>query len=214
MAAAAAIACLGVLAHAGGTRAAGAAVPTPEELMRRVLTANENTPDIASADVLFKLRLRKPVTAPPDCEFQGAMRLERGRQVVEIRRRTAGLTCRIVNGLLTGRLFEGGAPMQTLLPLFDVEVLGEKLVGTDHFYLVQGRARDPRTNPRGLIVWIDYDRGLVTEGTLQYPWGNLDGEQRYTQVASAWVLTYQYLYIARFDASMEVFYSNFEFAPR
>lgn len=206
VAAVAAVVCLAV--------AAVAAAPTPEEIIRRVLTANANTPDIASADVLFKLRLRKPVIAPPDCEFQGQLHLERGRQVVEIEHRTAGLTCWITNSLVIGRLFKGSEPVETFLLRFDFEVLGEKVVGADHFYLVQGRARAPGTNPRGLIGWIDYDRGLVTEGTVQYAWGNLDTEQHYTQLLGAWVLTYQYLSTERFGASMEVFYSSFKFAPR
>lgn len=221
VAAVAAVACLGVLAHARlgyaagpGPVAAAAAVPTPEEIIRRVLTANANTPDIASADVLFRVRFRKPVTAPPDCEFQGLLHFEGGRHAVEIERRSPGLTCWIVNSLVIGRLFEGSEPVETFLSRFEFEVLGEKLVEAGHFYLVLGRARVPGTNPRGLIGWVDYDRGLVTEGTVRYPWGDLDTQQHYTQLSGAWVLTYQYLYTERWSASMEVFYRNFKFALR
>ncbi len=54
----------------------------------------------------------------------------------------------------------------------------------------------------------------MPEGTVEYAWGTIDTEQKYMQVSEAWVLSYQYLYTPRFDASMEVFYSNFHFAPR
>ncbi len=201
-----------VAALAGLTLVSGAAVPTPEEIIRRVLTANADTPDIVSAEVLFKFRYKKPVTDAPDCESEGTVHIERGHQAVTIGRRTIGLTCWALDTYVIGRLFEGAEPVQTFLSRFDFEVLGEKLVGSGHLYLMQGKARDPRTNPRGLIGWVDYERGLVMDGTVEYTWGNLDTEQRYTLLSGAWVLTYQYLYAERFKASMEVFYSNFQFA--
>ncbi len=189
-------------------------VPPASEIIRRILTANAATPDVVSAEALFKFRYKKPVTEPPDCEFEGVLHLEQGRQEVSIGRSSAGLTCWLVNRFLIGHLFEGTEPAQRFLSRFEFEVLGLKLVGGDMYYLLKGRARDPHTNPRGLIGWIDYERGLITEGTVEYAWGNLDTEQRYSQVGGAWVLSYQYLFAPQVGASMEVAYSNFRFASR
>lgn len=193
---------------------AEADVPTAADILHRVLTANAGTPDVIGADVLFKFRVRKPVTAPPDCVFEGTLRLEQGHQVLAVTRQTFGLACWAVNRFVIGRLFEGREPLERFLSRFDFEVLGEKLVDGSPYYLVQGKARDPRANPRGLIGWVDYARGLVVEGTVEYPWGTLESRQEYSRIEGAWVLTYQYLYAPRFGASLEALYSNFRFAPR
>ncbi|HLW61048.1 MAG TPA: hypothetical protein VKV57_14170 [bacterium] len=186
--------------------------PSAQEILLRVLRANADTPDLASADVLFKLRIKKPLSDPPDCEFSGTMELVGGRQTVKIGRHTAGLVCWAVDRYVLGRLFEASEPLQNFFSRFTFQVLGEKLVGTDHFFLLQGRARNPKNNPTGLNGWVDYDRGLVSEGTVIFTWGSVDSEQRYGRVNGAWVLTYQYLYAPRFDANLEIFYSNFRFA--
>jgi hypothetical protein len=90
-------------------------------------------------------------------------------------------------------------------------VLGVKLVAEDRSYLIEGKARDPkRTNPLGLNVWVDYDRGLLTEGTLIYRWGTVDFQQEYAPLNGGWLLAHQYIYTSRFDASVEVTYSNFQ----
>lgn len=191
---------------------AGAA-PSAHELLHRVLTVNVDTPEVTSADVVFKLRVKKPLAESPDCEFSGTMQLQGGHQSVRIGQHTTGLLCWAVNQYVLGQLFEGAEPMENFLNRFEFHVLGEKLVGTDHYYLVQGRARDPKNNPRSMIGWIDYERGLVTNGTLEYTWGTIDTEQRYARVNGAWVLAYQYLYSGRFDATLEISYTNFRFAP-
>jgi hypothetical protein len=202
------------LATTVGAVAGGVPVPAPEEIIHRVLTANADTPNVVAVDALFKFRVKKAVTDPADCVFEGTLTLEPSHQAVAIGRHTIGTTCWLVGTYVIGRLFAGAEPVEMFLSRFDFEVLGVKLVDGIHSYLVLGRARDPRTNPRGMIGWVDYDRGLVTEGTIRYAWGTLDMEQRYTQVEGAWVLSYQYLYLSRFSASMEVFYSNVRFAPR
>lgn len=193
---------------------AQAEIPPADDVVRRVLTANTGSPDVAAADVLFKFRVHKPVTAPPDCVFEGTLRLEQGRQVLAVSSQTFGLACWVVNRFVIGRLFEGREPVERFLSRFDFEILGVKLVNGSPYYLVQGRARDPKTNPRGLIGWVDYARGLVVEGTVEYPWGTLETQQDYTRIGGAWILTHQYLSAPRFGASMEVFYSNVRFAPR
>ena len=193
---------------------AAAPVPPADEIISRVLTANAHAPKVSSAAVLFKFRLNRPRTEPPNCEFEGTLRLEHNRQIVAIGRKTFGLTCWVVNRFAIGRLFEGREPVESFLSRFEFMVLGKKLVDGRPFYLLQGGAHDPKTRPRALVGWIDYDRGLVTEGTVQYDWGTLDTEQSYTQTEGAWVLTNQYLVAPRFNASMEIFYSNFRFMPR
>jgi len=192
--------------------AAAAQNRTADQIVDRVVNVNTHAPNVASADVHFKFRLNKPVTAPPDCEFAGTLRLQGGRQFVSIGKQTFGLTCWVLNKFMIGRLFEGSEPVQQFLSRFQFEVLGWKVVDDRPFYLVKGVARDPKTNPHGLVGWIDYERGLVTEGTVEYAWGDVDTVQWYARLSGAWVLVYQYLVTARFGASMEVEYTNFQFA--
>jgi hypothetical protein len=198
----------------GAAPAAVADFPTGEQIVERVKNANAGAPNLAAADAQFKFRLDRAVTAPPDCEFAGTFRFEGGRQFVNIGQQTAGLECWALNKLLIGRLFQGSEPVQRFLARFQFEVLGWKLVDGRPFYLVKGWARDPSNNPRSLIGWIDYERGLVTDGTVEYGWGSIDTVQRYAVVSGAWVLVHQYLVTPRFGASMEVEYSNFRFSPR
>ncbi len=197
--------------------AAAAAVaqePTAEDIINRVLTANAHALAVASADVTFNFRLNKPVTERPDCQFTGTVRLEHGHNTVTISQRTYGLTCWVLNKVVIGRLFAGTEPADQFLSRFDYTVLGEKIEDGRPFYLIRGTARDPKANPHGLVGWIDYERGLVTEGTLQYNWGSIDSTERYEQIEGAWVLVYQYLATTRFGASLEAEYSSFQFAPR
>jgi hypothetical protein len=191
---------------------AAAAVPSAPEILYRVLNANADTPDVTSADVVFKLRMRKPQADPPDCEFNGSMQLQGGRQSVKIDQSTTGMLCWAVNKYVLGQLFQASEPMEAFLRRFEFHVLGEKMAGNDHYYLMQGRARDPNNNPRSMIGWVDYERGLVTDGTLEYNWGTIDTEQRYTRQNGAWVLAYQFVRSGRFDATLEILYSNFRFA--
>lgn len=188
------------------------AVPSAHDIVHRVLTANADTPDVTAADVVFKLRVKKALADPPDCEFNGTMQLQGGKQTLRVGQRTAGLLCWAVNQYVLGQLFEASEPMENFLNRFDFHVLGEKLVGTEHHYLVQGKARNPNNNPRSMIGWVDYERGLITEGALEYNWGTVETEQRYTRTNGAWVLTYQLLHSSRFDATLEILYSNIRFA--
>jgi len=186
--------------------------PPPEEVLSRVSAASGSISGIA--DAVFKLWIEKPVTGPPNCVFSGTLRLDQGRQTLTIGEATAGTFCGAINQYVVGRLFESSEPVGAFLSRFDLTVLGEKLVDDDRYYLVQGKARDPKNNPRELIVWIDYDRGLVIDGTLQYAWGRMDIEQRYSLMNGIWVLTEQVLHSTRFDASLTAQYSNFRFAAR
>jgi hypothetical protein len=188
------------------------AAPSAHDVVHRVLTANGDTPNVTSADVLFKLRVKKTLSDPPDCEFNGSVELSGGRQSLRMGHRTAGLLCWAVNQYVLGKLFEASEPMESFIGRFEFQVLGEKLVGSDHYYLVQGKSRDPNNNPRSLIGWVDYERGLITDGRLEYSWGTVETQQRYTRASGAWVLAYQLLRSSRFDATLEISYGNFRFA--
>ncbi|HLJ59902.1 MAG TPA: hypothetical protein VKZ50_09240 [bacterium] len=203
-----------VVAAALMTADAAPLIPTSDQVVDRLLNANAGGPSVAAADVRFKFRLNKPVTEPPDCEFDGTIQLVEGRQQVSIGRSTGGFQCWVLNKFMIGRLFQGTEPPSQFLARFEFWVLGWRLVEGHPFYLVEGTARNPKNNPRGMIGWIDYDRGLVTDGTLRYAWGDIDSVQRYQRMSGAWVLVYQYLETSRFGASMEAQYSNFQFGTR
>jgi hypothetical protein len=188
-----------------------AAQPSAPEILHRVLNANADTPDVKSAEVVFKLRVRKPQSEAPDCEFTGTMQMAGGRQSVKIDQSSAGLLCWAVNKYVLGQLFEASEPMEAFLGRFDFHILGEKLVERQHYYLVQGKARDTNNNPRSMIGWIDFERGLITDGTLEYNWGTIETEQRYTRQNGAWLLAHQLVRTSRFDATLEISYSNFLF---
>ncbi|TMI78949.1 MAG: hypothetical protein E6H03_11155 [Bacillati bacterium ANGP1] len=177
--------------------------PPPAEVLSRVSAASGSISGIA--DAVFRLWIEKPVTGPPNCVFSGTLRLDQGRQTLPIGEATAGTFCGAINQYVVGRLFESSEPVGVFLSRFDLTVLGEKLVDDDRYYLVQGKARDPKNNPRGLIV---------IDGTLQYAWGRMDIEQRYSLMNGIWVLTEQVLHSTRFDASLKAQYSNFRFAAR
>jgi hypothetical protein len=193
---------------------AAAPVPTAEEILHRVLLTTAAFPAEASVDAEFRLRVKKSLSQPPDCIFRGTVKVVGRHPTLGVGERTAGLFCWAVNRYVLGRLFEASERLESFLARFEFEVLGEKLAGNDHYYLIEGKAKDPRNNPSKMIGWIDFDRGLLVEGTVEYSWGSIDTEQRYTRMESAWMLTYQYLHSARFDASMEIVYSNFSFGSQ
>jgi hypothetical protein len=202
---AAAIATLALASPAG-------AAPSARDILHRVITVNTGSPDIASADVRFKLRVKRALSEPPDCEFNGTMQLQGGHQSVKIGQRTSGLLCWAVDKYVLGQLFEASEPMANFLNRFDFAVLGEKVVGEEHYYLIQGKAKDPNNkNPGSMTGWVNYERGLVTDGRLDYSWGTVETEQRYSRVNGSWVLAYQLVHASRFEATLEIAYSNFRF---
>jgi hypothetical protein len=188
--------------------------PTAEEILQRVLTTVAGIPDVVSADAEFRLRIRKSLSEPPDCVFRGTVHLLGRHPTFKIGEHTAGLVCWAVNRYVLGRRFQPRERLESFLSRFEFHVLGEKRVGNDRYYLVAGKARDPRTSPNAMLGWIDFDRGLLVEGTVGYSWGSIDNEESYTRMENMWMLTYQYLYSARFSTSMEISYSNFRFAPQ
>ena len=60
-----------------------------------------------------------------------------------------------------------------------------------------------------MVGWIDFDRGLLVEGPVGYSWGTIDTEQSYHRMGAMWVLTHQYLYAGRLNASVEIVYTHF-----
>ncbi len=193
---------------------AAAPVPTAQEILQRMLLTIADIPDVVSADAEFRLRIRKSLSEPPDCIFRGTAKVVSGQPTVRIDEQTAGLFCWAVNRYVIGRRFDASERLESFLSRFEFDVLGEKLVGNDHYYLVEGKAKDPRNDPITMVGWIDFDHGLLVEGTVGYSWGSIDTEQSYARMERMWILTYQYLYTARFNASMEIVYSNFRFGSQ
>jgi hypothetical protein len=210
-------AAIGMIAitFAGPARMAAAIPgPTAEEVVQRLMQTIAAAPEVVSADAEFRLRIKKPLSEPPDCVFRGTVTVVSRHPTIKIDGQTAGLLCWVVNHYVLGRQFQPREGLESFLTRFEFDVLGEKLVGNDRYYLVAGKARDPRTKPATMIGWIDFDRGLLVEGTVRYAWGDIDNEQSYARMQNIWMLTYQYLYIARFGASMEILYHNFHFGPQ
>ena len=144
---------------------AASPVPAPAEIINRVVAAWAAA-RVLSADVGLSLHVDKPVTQQPDCTFAGTLRVEQGRPMVQLGQRSPGATCAIVESRGLGPLFISLEPLETFFARFDLSVLAQKLVDDNHYYLVQGTARDPKGDPHGFIAWIDYDRGVIPEGTV------------------------------------------------
>ena len=197
-----------------GRTAAAVPVPPAQEILQRMLTTIAALPEVVSADAELRLRIVKSPTAPPDCVFRGTVKVTGGHPTVRIGGHTFGLLCWAVDRFVIGRQFEGSEPLERFLARFTFEVLGEKLVGNGRYYLLQGKARDSGNDPSAMIGWIDFDRGLLVDGTVMYSWGRIDTAQSYTQMGRMWMPTYQILHAPRFDASMEIVYSNFQFGSR
>jgi len=194
--------------------AAALSVPPAQEILQRMLTTVAALPEVVSADVEFRLRIVKSLTAPPDCVFRGTVKVTAGHPTVRIHGHTFGLLCWAVDQYVIGRQFAGSEPLERFLSRFEFEVLGVKLVGNGRYYLLEGKARDSGNDPNMMIGWIDFDRGLLVDGTVAYSWGSIDTVQSYTQMGRLWMPTYQVLHAPRFDASMEIVYSNFQFDAR
>lgn len=189
-----------------------AAAPSAHEILDHVMTANASTPNM-TADVLFKLWRSNPTGDTPDCEFTGTMVVQAGHPVVRMAGGGSSLVCSALNHYVVGRLFAASEPMASFLDRFDFTVAGEKPAGADAYYLVQGSARDPKNNPRAMTAWVDYRRGLITGGSLQYDWGTVDIEQRYTRLNDVWVLTLQTVRSSKYPATLQVVYTNVRFSP-
>ena len=184
------------------------AVPTPKAIIDRILSVNQNAPHIASMDFVASMRVRRPASAPPDCVFEGAVKFQGEHRSATVNRLTPGVLCVAINRTIISRLFEGNEQFATLLARFDFQVLGEKVVDGDRYYLVQGKARESRVDPRAMVGWIDYNRGLVSEATTQYAAATIELVQHYTSITGAWVLSDQYVSIPSLGSTLEISYSK------
>lgn len=186
-----------------------AAVPPAQDILDRMLRTIAEIPSAVSADAEFRLRVGRSLNEPPDCVFRGTAKVVSGQPTLKIDEGTTGLLCWAVNRYVIGQRFEATERLESFLSRFEFDVLGEKLVGNDHYYLVEGKAKDPRNDPNTMVGWIDFDHGLLVEGTVGYSWGSIDTEQSYRRMGSMWILLHQYLYAGRFNTSLEILYSNF-----
>lgn len=211
LAAAVAAALIAGAAHTVAPPAAGAEIPSSAQILNRVVAMQARAPKTGSADAALRLRIHRPASAPPDCVFAGALTIEHGRQTLQISQGSAGVLCWVANQLAVGHLFESSEPLEAILGRFDFRVTDTKQTDGRPFYLVEGKAKNPADNIKTISAWVDYTRGLVTSGTVEYSWGRLDADQQYTQMNRNWILTRQYLFSPKFDASLEILYTNFKF---
>lgn len=185
-------------------------LPSADQVVERVL-ATARRVDLAAADVSILLRFAAPPTAPPECVFRGLLRMGPNRSALSMREWTARPVCWALARFVLGHLLQDRDRVDSLLPLFRFELLGERLVDGHLHYLVYGRARSPQAGVQWVIGWVDYDRGLVVDGTAHYPWGEVSSVQDYAEVRGVWVPVRQRLDVPRFHASLEILYSGFRF---
>jgi len=184
--------------------------PDPQEVIDRVLAAARQV-DLTSADMVIKFRIGTPATASPACVFRGVLHVSPDHAALAVAQWTPSPLCWTIERYVLGRLFNDRDHAETLLPSFRFEVIGEKLVDDRPFYLVYGRALPPRSDPQWMIGWVDYDRGLIVDGTIRYAWGEVNLLQEYGLVDGVWVLVHQDLDVPRFGASLEIAYSGYRF---
>ncbi len=188
-----------------------AAAPSASEILARVAAANGLPPNM-TADVLFKLWKGKPV-GDPYCVFAGTMAVQDGHPAIQMSRGGTSLLCGAMDHYVVGRLFDASEPMASFLNRFDFTVAGEKQVGPDTYYDIEGVSRDPKNNPHGMGAWVDYNTGLITDGTLRYDWGTVNIQQQYTNLNNVWVMTMQDVRSSKYAATLQVVYSNFRVSP-
>jgi hypothetical protein len=205
--------CLGLCAVLMGVGAPPAhgetaiGVPTAQQVIGRVLAVARSM-DVSRADVKIAFRFGEPVTAPPICVFDGTLHIG-ARLTLAMERWTPSPACWLIERLVLQRLFSDRDRADALLPQYHFDVLGEKLVGGRHYYLVDGRALARGTEPESVIGWVDYDRGVIADATARYRWGEVNSVQEYQLVAGQWVPVHQYITVSRLHASLEIFYSGF-----
>jgi hypothetical protein len=184
--------------------------PTSQDLLDRILTAVRMA-EVTSVDMLIKFRVGNAITAPPTCVFQGVLHVAPDQTALALSHSTPSPVCWMLDRYVLGRLFSDRDHANTLLPSFHFDVLGMKVVDGRSYYLLYGRALAPGADPQSMIGWVDYDRGLITDGTIQYAWGQVNLTQDYGLVDGIWVLVHQYIVVPRFSASLEISYSGFQF---
>jgi hypothetical protein len=111
-------------------------------------------------------------------------------------------------------LFSDLEPLDTFVAKFQLSVIDQKVVDGRTFYHVKGVARDPKVDPRAFVAWVDYDHGTIPEDTLNYSWADMYETQTYDRLNNAFVLKQQVLFVKRYNVSLRITYSNFQFNPR
>jgi hypothetical protein len=203
----------GLVLCATPLRAAGApSFPPAQDIVDRVLSTAHHV-GLASADLMISIRFGQPVAAPPACEFRGVLRMSREQLALTVEQGTARPVCWLIERYVLVRLFGERDRVDSLVPLFRFEVIGQKLVDDRPYYLVYARAEQRATDPSWVMGWVDFDRGLVADATLHYSWGEITSAQEYAPMGGVWVLMHQHLDLPRFGASVDIAYSGFRFGP-
>jgi hypothetical protein len=185
-------------------------IPSAQDLVDRVLAAARRL-DVSSVQVTVALRLGEGRADPPACRFHGVLEIWPTRSALTLREWTARPLCWVIAHYVLGRLLEDRDRVDSLLPRFRFDVLGVRSVGGRLQYLVYGQARTPGAGPQWVSGWVEYERGLVLDGTAHYPWGEVSSTQEYAPLHGLWVPVRQVLEVPRFHASLEILYSDFRF---
>ncbi|HXX38249.1 MAG TPA: hypothetical protein VEP50_08875 [bacterium] len=184
--------------------------PTAAAVIDRVLSAVRA--DRTSANVRIEFRIGRR-TGTPECVFRGRLVVWPDRSALMIREWTPTPVCWVIDHFALARVLSDRDHADALLPRFRFEVIGEKLVEGRPHYLVYGHALTSETEPHWMIGWVDYERGVVTEGTLRYGWGEIDTAQEYAQTAGAWFPVRQRVEIPRFGAFLDITYDDIRVFP-
>ena len=205
--------------------------PSADEIVRKFLAIRASAPRILAANVSVALRSKAPLTAEPNCIYEGVLRPSGTEYVIRIEHEIRkSLICGLADPHRENLLAVVRQTLEAVAPLperakaialrmdrFELAVRDQKVEGvgqrTDWLYLLEGMAKDPNTDPKAFRGWFDYDEGVWEEGTLTYSWGQVDTRLKYTYLENTWMLTYQYLYSKKYDASLEAVFSNFQFSP-
>ena len=192
-----------------GVRAASSA-PTPAEIVQRVVNARSDA-RLASADMAIAMYSHMPGPKPPLCTFTATLRVDRGRPIVQLGTRSPGLQCAMAESRGLRPLFSDLEPLDMFVAKYQLSVIDQKVVNGRTYYHVKGIARDHKRDPRGFVAWVDYDRGIIPENTLNYSWADMDTTQTYDRLNNAFVLAQEVLFVKRYNVSLKITYSNFRF---
>ena len=187
--------------------------PSAQDVINRVLTT-ARTMDLASAAVAIELFLGTSGNASPACVFRGVLRVSPNPTTLAVAEWTPHPLCWTIERFVLGRLLSDRDQAGELLRSFRFEVLGEKLEDGRPHYLVYGKALAAQSDALSVIGWVDYDRGLVTDGTIRYAWGEVTAVQEYGLVGGVWILAHQQLRVPGFGATLEISYSGYRFLSR
>ncbi|HEX6971636.1 MAG TPA: hypothetical protein VF234_05415 [Limnochordia bacterium] len=103
---------------------------------------------------------------------------------------------------------------EVLLADFDLALAGERMEGSDRYYIIEG-SRKPGVTTGAISgrLWIDPSTWLIARIEARYWWGTLDVRQTYRAEQGLTVLDHQTAVVHPFGVRMEVTYTGYWFGP-